>query len=57
MNVEPSETLRLVWQSPDGRTEAVLAAYDVPSGVTQCADELPRPMQFPERGIAVSPDR
>lgn len=37
VNVNPSETLRLIWQSPTGRTEAVLAEYDVPSDVSPVA--------------------
>lgn len=33
VNVNPSESLRLIWQSPNGRTEVILAEYDVPSDV------------------------
>ena len=37
VDVKPSETLRLIWQSPNGRTEAILAAYDVPTDVAPTA--------------------
>lgn len=33
VDVRPDETLRLVWQSPNGLTEAILAEYDVPDDV------------------------
>jgi FlaG/FlaF family flagellin (archaellin) len=33
VDVKPGETLRLIWQSPNGRTEAILAKYEVPNDV------------------------
>jgi len=33
VDVEPGETLRLIWRPTNGRTEAILAEYDVPNDV------------------------